>query len=461
MSNEEPREMKIETATPRPAPSQTGWLKTTRSKVIAGITAGVLLVGAGASCAYAIHSANNRQAALEAIAQINDAEHQLLAAEAFEPQAAYLLVDKWNQAEETHLAQLKTISTVPEKLISKETITPVQEAHEAAMERFAKDSSERPADGLIEQYALVAEQLEDRAAEFAPDEAVDLKPEDLDGRVNGERVRELETQAADATARAEEAMGVVDDIENRIDLLESQIIEDAGLLAGPAAEALKNQDAFSKAYSKAGKTEKEQLSKRAEMLQSALDTFNGVVQADEAVEAEPASRKYQDQSADPVPAAERLAFKRTVTDSVPSLEQAEALLTALSSYVSSASAVQGSHDKAVKAEKKAAEEAAAAAAAAAGTGYTDPGTGQWINTGGGGGGNWTDNSGGAPWTGGGSSSGGSGSSSSGGSSGGGGGGSYVPGGGNCPAPPAGWYPTGGTANGCPTYNPPGGDADGW
>ena len=117
-------------------------------------------------------------------------------------------------------------------------------------------------------------------------------------------------------------------------------------------------------------------------------------------------------------------------------------------------------------EKKAAEKKrlADAAQAAGESSYVDPGTGETVqafpagdgggggNTGGGGGG-WTPPSGGG--------NGGGGNGGGGGGNGGSGGGGYTPQPQPCPAPPAGWYPTGGSANGCPTYNPPGGDADEW
>lgn len=125
------------------------------------------------------------------------------------------------------------------------------------------------------------------------------------------------------------------------------------------------------------------------------------------------------------------------------------------------------------AAKKAAEakaKAAAAAQAAGESSYVDPGTGETVqtfpagdgggwnggggNTGGGGGG-WT------PPTGGGNGGGGGNTGGGGGGNGGGGGGT-APQPQPCPAPPAGWFPTGGTANGCPTYLPPGGgDTEGW
>lgn len=128
------------------------------------------------------------------------------------------------------------------------------------------------------------------------------------------------------------------------------------------------------------------------------------------------------------------------------------------------------------AAKKAAEakaKAAAAAPAAGESSYVDPGTGQTVETFSGGDGGWSDGGntggGGGDWpppSGGGNSGGGGGGNTGGGSggggNGGGGGGGYTPKPQPCPAPPAGWFPTGGTANGCPTYLPPGGgDTEGW
>lgn len=140
------------------------------------------------------------------------------------------------------------------------------------------------------------------------------------------------------------------------------------------------------------------------------------------------------------------------------------MMTALETYVAEAQSVQAAHKAAVDAE--AAAEAEAAAVASGANGYTDPGTGNYVNIGGG---NWS------PGYGGGTSggyvppvSGGNGNgyvppaSGGGGNSGGGGyNPGYTPPPHSCTPPPAGWYPTGGSMNGCPTYNPPGGDADEW
>lgn len=136
-----------------------------------------------------------------------------------------------------------------------------------------------------------------------------------------------------------------------------------------------------------------------------------------------------------------------------------ALHDALLAYVRAAASVRAAHDAAV-----AAEAAASAAAAAGATGYVDPSTGQWtpMNLGAGAGatgGDWSGSSGSAPPTGGAGTvtpPTGGGSAPVGGE----GGGidpndcSTWPSGCGCPAPPAGWTPTGGTANGCPTYAPP-------
>lgn len=120
-------------------------------------------------------------------------------------------------------------------------------------------------------------------------------------------------------------------------------------------------------------------------------------------------------------------------------------------------------EKAAAAKKaaKAKAKAAAAAQAAGESSYVDPGTGETVQTfpaGDGGGWNGGGNTGGGGWT---PPTGGGNGGNGGGGGGNGGGGGTAPQPQPCPAPPAGWYPTGGTANGCPTYNPPGGDADEW
>lgn len=148
------------------------------------------------------------------------------------------------------------------------------------------------------------------------------------------------------------------------------------------------------------------------------------------------------------------------------------LAAKLTASQDAAVAAQKAHTEAVAAEEAAAAAAAEAAAAEAAYGggydgnYSGGGNGGgWDpnygggNTGGGGGG-WDPNYGGGSAGGGGGNAGGGGGggSAGGGDTGGGSGG----GGGGCLPPPAGWFPTGGTANGCPTYLPPGGDdTEGW
>lgn len=135
---------------------------------------------------------------------------------------------------------------------------------------------------------------------------------------------------------------------------------------------------------------------------------------------------------------------------------------AISAYVVAATSAASAHSVAVAAEEAAAAEAEALAAGAGG--YVDPSTGVWTPTSSGGGGAPPPASGGGGYVP--PTSGGGGGTSVPPSSGG-GGCWYDPLGfyqcpGQCPVPPPGYVPTGGTANGCPTYAPwESGGADDW
>ena len=142
---------------------------------------------------------------------------------------------------------------------------------------------------------------------------------------------------------------------------------------------------------------------------------------------------------------------------------------AVADYIAEAKAVQAAHKKIV--DKEAADAAAAEAAAAGAAGYSDPATGNYVYvepSWTGGGNTWSGSGGGAgstptPSGNGGGVPAGSGSGSSGGATGSGGyDPGYTPSPHSCTPAPPGWYPTGGSMNGCPTFLPPGGgDTEGW
>lgn len=439
--------------------------KRSKRKLIAFIGAGVLLVAAGTAGAVAINHSNNVKAYDAAVAESNAAAQQILDAEADYPQAAYLLVEHVDGAAKKDSGEFKSISVVPEALISKKTNAPLVEWL-TPLEGQPGDLGkllEQHAGQVFELHAEVTKTLKDEKADLQPELADQLKDSTRGAVVNGESVKKMQAQAAKRSSQARAAQAAVDELDGYLGGIDYSTVTGAKkYLTAPAAEALKNKDAYAKPFTKATQQAKDEYAKRATALQVAVDAFTGktpakadAVKPAKAEEKPAAASKTVEvkvESANPT-AADRLHFKHTPKKSKPTLEASADLRSTLAAFVASATALKTTHDKTVadEAAAAAAAEQAAAAAASGGGGYTDPGTGNWVPSGGGngsGGGGWTPPAGGG---GGGNGSGG------------GGDGGYVPPPSTgCPAPPAGWFPSGGTANGCPTYLPPGGgDTEGW
>lgn len=446
-------------------PPKTGSSKKKRTLVIAGSIIGALLVAGGTTAAFALQSANTKNEFDAVTQQVNESHQALLNAEAYEPQATYLYVEGWNSAKSVHLARVKNITGAPAELIEAKSLTDLKASVDAQMKLFS-DKDAAPSTEAKKLHDEIAKQLTDDAHSFEP-VAAELRLTSSEGaEVSREAITALQEEAAALQKDVDAATAKVDIIEEELDGFDAQVLADALLLPDAAAAGLKQQAAWVKTQSKATAEAQADLTKKGKALQAALDRYNGDA-ADEDNDTENAAQKSDSGTkADPTP-AERLAFQHTVEDAEPTLADSRELVRTLSDFVKSAVAVKASHDETVAAEAAAAaaaeaEAAAAAAAASGATGYVDPGTGGWVDTGwsSGGGSGYVDQG----WSGGGGYV----PPASGGGdvyvppATGGGGGGYVPpatGGGGCPAPPAGWYPTGGTANGCPTYSPPGGGGE--
>lgn len=417
--------------------------KSTRKRnLIIGAAAGGALLLLGGTAAVAAPALIHQLQVAEYHQHVDalvDAEQQLTSAEADHLSAIALVEAQHTEAVE-FAERLVGYGAVAEPTLTQQHATDLAQAGEAVLDVLGESTADDPArQPVVSAFAEELEVLAEIHASAAEDEelAAELDVPPIPASF-------LEAGVADVRAIAFEPVSFTSRNKYADDQVTGIIVEGMRDMVSDAQQRLSAKQAEVDV----------ELERSAEILDAITGTLPALAAASEAapVQAAAVSLAADQAGAEVLTALTKGAelAKRTAQADAASAVAVEADLAA---YVQAAQSAASAHSAAV-----AAAEAAAAAAASGAGGYVDPSTGSWTPVSGGGAGGWSNgggSGGGGGWSGGGGSSGGTG---------GGGGGwdpNYVPNGGACPAQPPGWYPTGGTANGCPTYNPPGGDADSW
>lgn len=238
-------------------------------------------------------------------------------------------------------------------------------------------------------------------------------------QVNSEALTRAKQERDDAVAAADEQAQALEATQKKLDTVQGQVDATAASVQLAAQEAPVQAKAVIVAAPRAA-------ADKQTAVTTAARTANETLHV---VEAAPGETPAEEQETVAKPASNddsESTQKKTTPLEVTTEHSASEVLILVNEYVTAAKGVTD-HHTAVLAEEAAAAAAAEAAAAGA-SGYTDPNTGGWVDTGwsGGGssGGGWSGDGGssGGGWTGGGGSSGGGGNDSGGGSDSGGGGG---------------------------------------